>query len=89
MRTRSIQELPACRTSLPAVTNSATRGEPHAPYPIVCTIGPATSSQERLEQLMRTSMHVARLNFSHDMYVKHEQVIRRVPVIWWSTSYLA
>jgi pyruvate kinase len=32
---------------------------------IVCTIGPATSSEERLEQLMRAGMNVARLNFSH------------------------
>ena len=30
---------------------------------IVCTIGPATSSPEMLEALMRAGMNVARLNF--------------------------
>ncbi len=47
----------------------------------VCTIGPATSSEERLEQLMRAGMNVARLNFSHGTHVEHEQVIRRVRAI--------
>jgi len=37
----------------------------YASYQIVCTIGPSTSSEERLEQLMRAGMNVARLNFSH------------------------
>ena len=32
---------------------------------IVCTIGPATSSEEKVEQLIRAGMNVARLNFSH------------------------
>jgi pyruvate kinase len=48
---------------------------------IVCTIGPATSSEERLEQLMRAGMNVARLNFSHGTHVEHAQVIRRVRAI--------
>src|SRR5206468_3747213 len=48
---------------------------------IVCTIGPATSSEERLEQLMRAGMNVARLNFSHGMQQEHEQVIDRVRTI--------
>ena len=48
---------------------------------IVCTIGPATSSEERLEQLMRAGMNVARLNFSHGTYQEHELVIERVRAI--------
>ncbi len=48
---------------------------------IVCTIGPATSSEERLEQLMRAGMNVARLNFSHGTHAEHEQVITRVRTI--------
>src|SRR5690242_6375468 len=32
---------------------------------IVCTIAPATESEEWLEQFMRAGMNVARLNFSH------------------------
>src|SRR5215467_13750891 len=45
---------------------------------IVCTIGPATSSEAQLEQLMRAGMNVARLNFSHGTHLEHEQVIERV-----------
>lgn len=48
---------------------------------IVCTIGPATSSEEHLEQLMRAGMNVARLNFSHSTHDDHEQVIERVRTI--------
>src|SRR5579863_7972632 len=48
---------------------------------IVCTIGPASSSEERLEQLMRAGMNVARLNFSHGMHAEHEQVVKRVRAI--------
>ncbi|MBA2287537.1 MAG: pyruvate kinase, partial [Ktedonobacteraceae bacterium] len=45
---------------------------------IVCTIGPATSSEERLEQLMRAGMNVARLNFSHGTQEEHAVVIERI-----------
>ncbi|GAC1344673.1 MAG: pyruvate kinase [Ktedonobacteraceae bacterium] len=45
---------------------------------IVCTIGPATNSEERLEQLIRAGMNVARLNFSHGTQGDHAVVIERV-----------
>lgn len=45
---------------------------------IVCTIGPATSSPERLRQLMEAGMDVARLNFSHGTHESHAQVIERI-----------
>ena len=45
---------------------------------IVCTIGPASESEERLEQLMRAGMNVARLNFSHGTHDQHAIVIERV-----------
>ena len=48
---------------------------------IVCTIGPATSSKERLEQLMRAGMNVARLNFSHGTQPEHEMVLDRIRTI--------
>src|SRR5213083_1210361 len=48
---------------------------------IVCTIGPASSSEERLEQLMRAGMNVARLNFSHGTHSDHAIVIERVRTI--------
>jgi pyruvate kinase len=45
---------------------------------IVCTIGPATSSEERLEQLIGAGMNVARLNFSHGKQEEHAAVIERI-----------
>ena len=45
---------------------------------IVCTIGPATSSEERLEQLMRVGMNVARVNFSYGTHDEHAQAIERI-----------
>lgn len=32
---------------------------------IVCTIGPASESEEMLGELMKAGMNVARFNFSH------------------------
>src|SRR5215472_2619086 len=48
---------------------------------IVCTIGPATQSEERLEQLMLAGMNVARLNFSHGTHEEHALVIERIRTI--------
>ena len=35
---------------------------------IVCTLGPATGSEEVLRELMLAGMNVARINFSHGNY---------------------
>jgi pyruvate kinase len=48
---------------------------------IVCTIGPATRSEERLEALMLAGMNVARLNFSHGTQEEHGEVIHLVRAI--------
>ncbi len=48
---------------------------------IVCTIGPATNSEDRLEQLMLAGMNVARLNFSHGTHEEHALVIERIRTI--------
>lgn len=45
---------------------------------IVCTIGPASRSPEKLEQLIAAGMNVARLNFSHGSHDEHEEVIVRL-----------
>jgi pyruvate kinase len=45
---------------------------------IVCTIGPATASPEKIRELVRAGMDVARLNFSHGTHAYHEQVYRVV-----------
>ncbi len=42
---------------------------------IICTIGPASSSGERLRALVDRGMNVARLNFSHGDHEGHGQVI--------------
>src|SRR5215472_16138304 len=45
---------------------------------IVCTIGPASRSEEVLERLMLAGMNVARLNFSHGTLEEHAEVIVRI-----------
>jgi pyruvate kinase len=45
---------------------------------IICTLGPATDSPERIEALIRAGMDVARLNFSHGTRDEHAARIERV-----------
>ena len=42
---------------------------------IVCTLGPATATPERIRGLVDAGMDVARLNFSHGSHADHEQVL--------------
>ena len=39
---------------------------------IVCTIGPATETEEMLEKVMNQGMNVARINFSHQTQKEHK-----------------
>jgi len=48
---------------------------------IVCTLGPASESADRLEALLDAGMNVARLNFSHGTTAEHArrlQLVRRL-----------
>ncbi|HAN20170.1 MAG TPA: pyruvate kinase, partial [Clostridiales bacterium] len=44
---------------------------------IVCTLGPASSSEVTIAEMMKAGMNVARLNFSHGTHEAHmEQIIK-------------
>ncbi|MEW6430899.1 MAG: pyruvate kinase [Myxococcota bacterium] len=45
---------------------------------IVCTLGPASASQEMLEKLINAGMDVARLNFSHGSHADHQATVERL-----------
>lgn len=45
---------------------------------IVCTLGPASSSQEVMEELIRAGMDVARMNFSHG---SHQEQLERLETL--------
>ena len=45
---------------------------------IVCTIGPASESEEMLIGLCRAGMNVARLNFSHGTHEEHQKRIEAI-----------
>ena len=41
---------------------------------IVCTLGPATATAEKVRDLVAAGMDVARMNFSHGSHADHKQV---------------
>ena len=45
---------------------------------IVATIGPASESVAKLEEMIRAGMNVARLNFSHGEFDAHKRVIHNI-----------
>ncbi len=48
---------------------------------IVCTIGPATESVEKLTALVNAGMNVMRLNFSHGDFTEHQQRIENMKAV--------
>ena len=45
---------------------------------IVCTIGPASNSEDKIAALVAAGMNVARLNFSHGSHADHAAVIANI-----------
>ncbi len=45
---------------------------------IVCTLGPATNSEEMIRQLIQAGMNVVRLNFSHGSQQEHRLMIEAI-----------
>lgn len=57
---------------------------PPAPWrrtKIVCTLGPASASEEVIRRLIRAGMDVARINFSHGDHAGHAQAVKVVRAI--------
>ena len=48
---------------------------------IVATIGPASAKKSILKAMMRSGMNVARLNFSHNVYEHHRQLIQNIRLV--------
>ena len=44
---------------------------------IICTIGPASSSEEVMRSLLLAGLYVARMNFSHGTHESHAELIAR------------
>ncbi|MCF0142398.1 MAG: pyruvate kinase, partial [Parasporobacterium sp.] len=44
---------------------------------IVCTLGPASSTEEVMEQMFKAGMNIGRLNFSHGTHESHGEMIDR------------
>ena len=48
---------------------------------VICTIGPASDSEEMLTRLAQAGMDVARLNFSHGSHEEHLEKIKKIRTI--------
>ena len=55
---------------------------------IICTVGPSTSSYDKLVAMHNAGMNVARLNMSHGTHESHAEVIRSIKEINKNSKYL-
>ena len=53
---------------------------------IVCTIGPVTSSEAKLTELVHAGMNVMRLNFSHDDFAEHQERVDNLRAVMKKTG---
>ncbi|SEC98987.1 MULTISPECIES: pyruvate kinase [Rhodococcus] len=65
-------ERSASHTAQPGLLSTSRRTK------IVCTLGPATATGDRIRELVESGMDVARLNFSHGEHADHEENYKRV-----------
>ncbi|WP_225929450.1 MULTISPECIES: pyruvate kinase [Rhodococcus] len=65
-------ERSASHTAQPSLLDTSRRTK------IVCTLGPATATGDRIRELVESGMDVARLNFSHGEHADHEENYKRV-----------
>jgi pyruvate kinase len=45
---------------------------------IICTIGPISESEEKIEELIKSGMDIARLNLSYNTHNYHQKIIKRI-----------
>ena len=45
---------------------------------IICTIGPASESEDMIRELCKAGMNVARLNFSHGSHEEHKARVETI-----------
>ncbi|MCA8938992.1 MAG: pyruvate kinase [Planctomycetes bacterium] len=63
--------------AMPAYTMRTQRGNPRRTK-IVCTLGPASRSEERIAHLIDAGMNVARINCSHGSHDEHRETYARL-----------
>ncbi|MFE7417083.1 pyruvate kinase [Rhodococcus sp. NPDC057529] len=68
-------ERSASHTAQPGLLSTSRRTK------IVCTLGPATATGDRIRELVESGMDVARLNFSHGEHADHEENYKRVRAV--------
>lgn len=48
---------------------------------IVCTLGPSSNTEEKIDELVQSGMNVARINFSHGTHEQHADVIKKIRTV--------
>jgi pyruvate kinase len=48
---------------------------------IVCTLGPSSNTEEKIDNLVHAGMNVARINFSHGTHEQHAEVIDNIRTV--------